>query len=226
YPTKVTHTSGRYIQFTWSGTQLVTVRDPAGNNYSYTYTANAFGTGFHRLASTTQPGTPNTKITYHYEVASDKGALTGKTYGTRRYSWFTYDANGYATSSKHSYDWNKYTFAYTPGSNGTLTVLETNPLGKKTTYVFKDGKPTSITGHASTYCASSYSETTYDATTGYPPLRSDYNGNDTVYTDNAKSEMLTRIEAYGTAQGRKSTDTWDTAKNRVASIVVGGVAAG
>src|SRR5690606_20054473 len=87
YPTKVTHTSGRYIQFTWSGTQLVTVRDPAGNNYSYTYTANAFGTGFHRLASTTQPGTPNTKITYHYEVASDKGALTGKTYGTRRYSW-------------------------------------------------------------------------------------------------------------------------------------------
>lgn len=226
YPSKVTHTSGRYIQFTWSGTQLVTVRDPAGNNYGYTYTANAFGTGFHRLASTTQPGTPSTKISYHYEVATDPGALTGKSYGTRRYSWFTYDANGYATSTKHDYDWNKYTFSYTPGSNGMLTVLETNPLGKKTTYVFKDGKPTSITGHTSTYCASNYSETTYDATTGYPTLRSDYNGNDTVYTHNAKGQMLTQVEAYGTPQARKTTYAWDSAKNRVTSVVVGGVASG
>src|SRR5690606_16579015 len=85
YPQRVTHTSGRHVDFTWSGGQLVTVRDPAGNQYQYTYTANKFGAGLHRLATAKLPGVPVTTITYHYELASDATALTGKSFNGARY---------------------------------------------------------------------------------------------------------------------------------------------
>ncbi|MGE8249191.1 MAG: RHS repeat domain-containing protein, partial [Stenotrophomonas bentonitica] len=41
YLQRVTHSSGRQINFSWSNGQLVRVTDPAGNAYQYTYTANA-----------------------------------------------------------------------------------------------------------------------------------------------------------------------------------------
>src|SRR5690606_15489805 len=98
YPARITHTSGRYVQFTWSSGKLATVRDPAGNLYNYTYDANKFGTGLHRLASSSQPGAPATTIRYHYELSNDKGALTGKSFNTVRYSKFGYRSDGYAIS--------------------------------------------------------------------------------------------------------------------------------
>jgi len=75
YPARVIHTSGREVQFTWTDGQLTSVKDPAGSQYRYTYTANVFGTGLHRLASTKQPGSPATELTYHYEIGSDASAL-------------------------------------------------------------------------------------------------------------------------------------------------------
>ncbi|MDO1527224.1 DUF6531 domain-containing protein [Fulvimonas sp. R45] len=38
YLTRVTHTSGRHVDFIWSGGLLTQVTDPAGNAYRYTYT--------------------------------------------------------------------------------------------------------------------------------------------------------------------------------------------
>lgn len=70
YPYRVTHTSGRYVEFTWTDTRLTSVRDPAGNYYGYSYAANQFGTGLHRLSATSRPGTPTTAIAYHYELRS------------------------------------------------------------------------------------------------------------------------------------------------------------
>ena len=225
YLQQVTHTSGRNVKFFWTGSQLTSVKDPAGSIYTYTYTANHFGADLHRLASTTRPGAPTTTIAYHYELAGDTGALTGKSFNGTRYSWFTYNASGYATSSKHANQQDHYTFAYTPGSNGLLTVLETNPLGKQTTYTFEDGKARTTTGHSSTYCAASYAETVYDSN-GYPQVVSDHNGNDTVYTHNAKGQVLTRIDAYGSAEARKTTYVWDVNENRLTSITLGKPASG
>lgn len=206
YPARVTHTSGRYVEFTWTNGQLTAVRDPAGNYYGYAYSANQFGAGLHRLASSSQPGTPATTTTYHYEI-SDTTALTGKSFNGVRYSKFTYNPNGYATSSEHTGQ-EKYTFAYTPAANGLLTVVATNPLGKKTTTVYKNGDPTTVTGHPSTYCPlSSYALTEYDSN-GYPAMRSDFNDNKTAYTYNAKGQLLTRIEAYGTPQARTTQYEW------------------
>ncbi|GAB3105443.1 hypothetical protein GCM10027159_34920 [Lysobacter terrae] len=219
YPIRVTHTSGRYIEFTWSNGQLTAVRDPAGNAYGYAYTANALGTGIHRLAASSQPGTPATTIAYHYETA-DPTALTGKSFNGVRYSTFTYDANGYATSSAHSGQ-EKYSFVYTAGTDGTLTVKETNPLSKVTTRVFKNGQPTSITGAASTYCPASYSLTEYD-TSGSPAMTSDFNNNKTAYTYNTKGQLTQTIEAYGTSQARTTQNVWDSTRNRLLSVTVVG----
>lgn len=205
YPHRITHTSGRFVEFTWSSGQLTAVRDPAGNYYGYAYTANKFGAGLHRLASSATPGTPAKTTTYHYEVA-DQTALTGKSYNGVRYSKFTYDANGYATSTEHT-GLEKFTFSYTPGANGILTVLETNPLGKQTTYTFSNGRLTTVSGHASTYCPSSLALVEYDSN-GYVQMESDFNNNKTAYSYNASGQLLQKIEAYGTPLARTTNYEW------------------
>lgn len=202
--TRATHTSTRYIQFTWTGNNLTQVKDPAGNLYSYGYSAD-------KLVSATMPGSPATTITYHYELGSDPWALTGKSINGARYSTFAYDSTGRAIRSEHNGK-SKYTFAYTPNADGTLSVLETNPLGRQTTLVYENGKLKSSTGHPSAYCPFSYAETEFD-TNGYPMLTSDANGNVITYAYNAKGQLLERVEGYGEPEVRKTTWTWDGTSN-------------
>lgn len=224
YPTRVTHTSTRYVEFIWTNGQLTSVRDPANNHHGYTYTANLFGTGLHRLATATRPGTPATTVSYHYEIA-DKSALTGKSFNGQRYSTFGYNSSGYAIRSEHS-SLERNLFTYSMDANGVLTSVHTNSLGKQTAYTFQDGKPLSVTGHASTYCpVATYAETTYDAN-GYPRLKSDNKGNDTLFTYNSKGQLTEKVEAYDTGVARKTTYVWDSAKNRITSVTIGGTTAG
>lgn len=229
YPYRVTHTSGRYVEFTWTDTRLTSVRDPAGNYYGYSYTANQFGTGLHRLAAMVRPGPPAISNVYYYESSSDPSALTGKSIGARRYSWFAYDSNGYIRQSKHAassgaFAADTYNFSYIHGPDGLLTATVTNPLGQQTVYGFQNGRPTTVSGLATTYCASRYSETAYDAN-GYPLLKSDYNGNSTGFTYNAKGQLTQQVEAYGTPLARATNYTWDAANNRLTGITVVGVSA-
>ena len=219
YPTSVTHTSGRYVQFTWTGTQLTSVRDTAGNYYGYAYSANTFGTGLNRLSAVSMPGLPTTNVTYHYELASDVGALTGKSVNGIRYSTFAYNSNGYATKTEHN-GLEKYTLTYST-TGAVLTVVETNPLGKNTTYTFEDGNPRTITGQPSTYCPGTmYSETVYDGN-GYPQLKSDFNGNDTNYTYNAKGQLTEMTEAVGTTVARTTQYSWNALNQLTSEKVLG-----
>lgn len=205
YPHRITHTSGRYVEFTWSSNQLVSVRDPAGSYYGYAYTANKFGAGLHRLASSSKPGSPIQTITYHYEI-SDQGALTGKSFNGVRYSKFAYDQYGYAISTEHN-GLEKYTFEYTK-SQTRLKVVETNPLGKKTTYNFRFGRLVSTEGHASTYCPASVDRLVeYDAN-GHPSMVSDGNNNKTAYAYSSAGLLNQKIEAYGTPSARTTNYEW------------------
>jgi RHS repeat-associated protein len=117
YVQSVTHTSGRSVQFKWVANQLKEVIDPQGNSYTYTYDANAFGSGQHRLASTTHAGAPGTTIAYHYENASFPGALTGKSYSGVRYSTFAYDGNGRAIRSEHAGGVDRHLYSYDLGAS-------------------------------------------------------------------------------------------------------------
>ena len=220
YPYRVTHTSGRYVEFVWSGNQLISVRDTAGSYYGFAYHANTFGAGLHRLASVAMPGTPASTTTYHYEIA-DKSALTGKSFNGVRYSKFTYDTAGRVASTEHN-GLEKYTFSYTVGANGVFTVLQTNPLGKKTTYRFESGRLTTVTGHPSANCpGTAYALIEYDAN-GHPTMKSDFNNNKTAFSYDSAGRLLTKTEAFGTPQARTTQYEW-TAGNKVWRETVVGV---
>lgn len=212
YPYRVTHTSGRYVEFVWSGNQLTSVRDTAGNYYGFAYHANTFGTGIHRLASVAMPGTPASTTTYHYEIA-DKSALTGKSFNGVRYSKFTYDTAGRVASTEHN-GLEKYTFSYTVGANGVFSVLQTNPLGKQTTYRFESGRLTTVTGHPSANCpGTAYALIEYDAN-GHPTMKSDFNNNKTAFSYDGAGRLLSKTEAFGTPQARTTQYEWN-AENKV-----------
>ncbi|ANB16288.1 RHS repeat-associated core domain-containing protein [Dokdonella koreensis] len=104
---RVTHSSGRYVEFTMTNGLPTTVRAPDGNLYTYTYIGNW------RLQTATRPGQPITTHTYHYENTSFPGALTGKSIDGVRYSTFTYDSQGRAITSEHIGPVDHYHFTYT-----------------------------------------------------------------------------------------------------------------
>lgn len=268
YLQQVTHSSGRSVRFGWSNGQLTQVTDPAGSVYQYTYTANAFGKGRPRLASTTLPGSPATVLTYHYENARYPGGLTGKSINGTRYSTFAYDSQGRTASTEHHGGVERHEFSYsvqssqpiqrppapirpggalageTPGwcehgpdgricyvpwslpgggivsrSASTerpvkMAVTVTNPLGRRTTHQFEDGRKRSVQGAASPLCAGSYMEQTYDAN-GYPDLVHDFENNLTDFDYNAKGQRLRMTEAVGTPQQRLTTYTWESERNRL-----------
>ena len=221
YLYRVTHTSGRYVQFTWTGTQLTQVRDPAGSLFNYTYDADKFGTGLHRLKTTTQPGTPATAISYFYEVTGDPAAMTGKAYSGVRYSTIAY-LSGQVSSTDHA-GRDHFTFSYGSGANGVTTTDVTNPLGQTTTYHYKNGQITSIVGQPSTYCPLTTSiATTYDSN-GYPESTTDANGNITTFDYNAKGQLQTKVEASGTTLARTTQYVWDPNVNRISNVTVVGL---
>jgi len=219
YPTRVTHTSGRYVDFIWTNGQLTSVRDPAGNYYGYAYTANKFGAGLHLLSASSRPGSPVTTIAYHYEDANYPGALTGKSFNGIRYSWFAYGITGRASSTEHGGGKDKYSFSY---ANGGSDVTITNPLGKQAMYSFVGGKITTVNGFGSAYCPSSYKESTYDPN-GYSDVVSDFNGNLTNYDYNPAGQLTKKVEAAGTALARTTDYTWDTQRNRILTETVVGL---
>jgi RHS repeat-associated protein len=221
YPVKVTHTSGRYVDFVWTNGQLTSVRDPAGNYFGYAYLTNRFGTGLHLLSATARPGAPGTTIAYHYEKADQLGALTGKSFGGVRYSWFDYTPNGKVISTEHGNGRDRYTFSYAASGEGEKFTTEVNPLGKQTVYSFRNGTPVIVQGSPSAHCVGTYREYNLD-TNGNNDLVSDFNGNITDFDYNAKGQLLKRVDAVGTPLARTTEYTWDTSANRVTSMTIVG----
>ena len=65
-----------------------------------------------------------------------------------------------------------------------------------------------------------YSETVYDGN-GYPQLKSDFNGNDTNYTYNAKGQLTEMTEAVGTTVARTTQYSWDGLNQLTSEKVLG-----
>jgi|GEM_PF-540946 len=291
YLQRVTHSSGRYVQFTWTGTQLTQVLDTAGNPYGFNYDANVFGTGRGRLASVTLPGSPATTVSYHYEDARYLGALTGKSYNGARYSTYSYDANGRVASTELAGGIEHYTFDYAGTSTAPVTppplppapggiidegggggwceyqsgsricfqprsasiggmtgfgaiglsslsvmsttiaaatqstsfsAIETNPLGKRTTYTFENDRLVSVTRSASSKSSEAYRERQFDPN-GYEDLVSDFTEGLTDYDYDAHGHLTSRTDGSGTSAARTTLYSWDEATNRLISTTIVGV---
>ncbi|MFT4249441.1 MAG: DUF6531 domain-containing protein [Pseudomonas sp.] len=94
-----------------------------------------------------------------------------------------------------------------------LSVTETSPLGRKTTYVYVDDRLTEVEGAATAHCPASYKEKTYDAN-GYEDIVSDFADNMTDFDYDAQGHLLKKVEAKGSSAERVTTLAWDVVNNR------------
>ena len=205
--TQVTDSFGRSLSFTYNANnKIATATTPSGAVYTYQYSSK-------NLISVTKPGTasgsPAVSRTYLYEDATYPHALTGiLDENGDRYTTWTYDSEGRATGDYLGDGVKQYGFDYSNGS----TVI-TDPLGTPRTYsfdvyygVYKTGQ---IAGGPCQECGSGTADVQYDSA-GYPSSTTDFNGNVTTHIyDDARGLETSRTEAYGTAQARTITTTWN-----------------
>lgn len=106
------------------------------------------------------------------------------------------------------------------GAGSIRRVVQTNPLGKQTTYEFEGGKLVATVGHASAHCVAADSLIVYDVN-GYPSATEDFNGNLTYTTYNAKGQLIEKREGVGTGSERKTTYAWNANNRVIRQTVVG-----
>ena len=218
---RVTSSSGKFIQFIWTGTKLTRVVDPNGNNYDYAYTADLYGPGLHRLASVTLPGTPTTTVTYHYENAMWSSALTGKSVAGVRFSNFSYDGQGRAFMSEHVGAVQHFGFVYNTQTAGVLQVTETNPYGKQSVYRFNSNGSWDVTGLPAGTCVAALASTTVDAN-GFTDKETAFNNRVTDFDFDANGRLARKTRGYGAAEAEITDQVWDAATGRLVGTTVVG----
>ena len=214
----VSHSNGDSLTYQINNNGEVTgFITPDNNQYNYSHDTGG------RLTSISYPNNGGVR-TYHYEDANYQGALTGITdeNGIRFATW-AYDSQGRAISSEHHGNAEKVTLDYTYVEDSVdPRVTATNPLGKQTTYHFTTihgvRKVTQVEGHQSTHCAAANKAYTYDSD-GFVASKTDWLGNLTNYTRDAKGQELTRTEAAGTSDERLFTTEWHPTLNVPTRII-------
>jgi RHS repeat-associated protein len=198
---RVTNSAGQYVQFNWSASRqhVDSVRDPAGNIWTYGYDTNGF------VSSVTSPG-PNPDVrTYHYENA-DRTLLTGISINGTRYSTYKYYADKRVQESGLAGGEELDTFTY--GANQTTV---TDAFGQSTTYNFSTVqgtlKPTSVSRAATSTCAAASAQTVYDSN-GWIDYTLDWNNNKTDYTYDAAGKLLQVTKAAGTTAALTTAYVW------------------
>ncbi|MFZ5555539.1 MAG: DUF6531 domain-containing protein, partial [Pseudomonadota bacterium] len=190
----VVEPSGRPLTFTYDASgRLVTMRIPGGGFVTYAYDAAG------HLAAAAYPDGAVRR--YHYENPAYPQALTGITdENGARMATYAYDAQGRAVLSEHAGSANRHGLSYQ--TDGSAAV--TDPLGTTRTYQFTAPririKSSAIQGAPCDRCGVA-AATAYDAN-GFVASRTDWNGNLTTYTHDARGLETSRTEAAGTAQAR------------------------
>jgi RHS repeat-associated protein len=200
--------------------QVSQMTDPAGGVYQYGYDSAG------NLTGVTYPDA-SSKM-YEYNESANTGgvsvphALTGVTdENATRYATFQYNSQyGYtfASNTQHAGGVDNYSLTYNVnayyGSPNPLTTV-VDPFGASRTYYFSDSPSLSYNRDTNQYqpAASGSGNVTqseiYDAN-GNRATLTDFSGNVTNYVyDLTRNLETSRTEAYGTAQVRTITTTWD-----------------
>jgi YD repeat-containing protein len=122
---KVTNRVGQSVTFTWLDGHVVSVTDPSGAVWQYTY--NTLGL----LETVTSPGTVPDVRRYHYDSPVSPSLLTGISINGVRYSTYAYDSAYRTKESGLAGGEERDTFVY-----GTNTTTVTSATGQATTYTF------------------------------------------------------------------------------------------
>ena len=199
---------GRALAFSYdSAGRVRQLVDPAGGRYGYEYDA----TG--NLIAVTFPDLETRR--YHYEKSGDAPtdgsgyvpdkALTGITdENGARFATFDYDGAGRTTLSEHALSAERTTFSHGAGS-----VTVTDALGAVRSYaleaVLGTNKNSATTGDPG--CPLGFAARSFDAN-GMPDSQTDWNGNLTRYTRNARGLETLRVEGAGKPEERRITTDW------------------
>lgn len=200
---RVTGPFGRTLSFSYNADGFIdTMTDPAGNAFTYDYADQ-------NLVSVTAPlsGPATTTRTYHYENVAYPHSLTGITdENGNRYATYTYDNYNRVVNSQHAGGAGEVSLDY----NVDSTTI-TDALGNQRTLHFEVlygiHRLVEVTGDPCTDCGNRFREITYDGN-GFIASRTDFNGNTTTYTHNARGLETSRTEAAGTPEERTITTEW------------------
>lgn len=203
----ITHTSGRSIAITWSGSKIVAIVAPNGKAYGYGYN----GSGY--LASVVYPDNLGTR-TYHYENSGQPGGLTGISINDVRYSRYAYRTDGKVSWSGLEGGVERSTFAYTATSTDV-----TNALGQITHYDISEvngsRKILAVSRPASATCAGGVLETFYDANGNVDYELDAYNVK-TNYSYDADQRLTQKVTGIGpsgqTDQQQITQYVWDASR--------------
>ncbi len=217
---RVTDAFGRSLNFTYDiSSRISTLTDPAGGIYRYAYDAN------NNLTAVSYPD--GSAKTYHYENTGFPHALTGiSDENGSRFTTYSYDAQGRATSSEHAGGAERVSLVY--NADGSTTV--TDALNTARTYQFQTilgvvkSKGQSQPGGSG--CGASASAFSYDAN-GNVASRTDFNGNRTDYvydlTRNLETRRTEGLTSSGTttAATRTITTAWHPTFRLPAQVTIG-----
>jgi YD repeat-containing protein len=197
--TTVTGPFGHVLSFTVNANgDVATMTTPNGGVYAYAYDA------FSNLVSVTYPDA--TVRRYVYENTQFPNFLTGIIDEKgNRFATFAYDAKGRAVSTQHAGGADLTTVAYNSDGTASVTDAHGNVHGYGLATQFGVVKPTAVTG--APVQSAGGKAFTYDAN-GFVASRTDFDGNVTTYTHDARGDETSRVEASGTALARTISTTW------------------
>ncbi|MDO9162192.1 MAG: RHS repeat-associated core domain-containing protein [Methylococcaceae bacterium] len=202
--TSVNDEFGRSLKFAYDNQgHISAIIDPADHTLSYAYDS--------RNNLTTVGHADGNSREYRYENASWPHALTGiiDENGTRFASW-SYDNQGWATSSEHADGSEKVTLSYDRANLKTTVkdLLGANRLYSYRTYLGVAHTAFETQSCTNLSCSSATRSMSYD-NEGNLVQSIDFNGNITNYNyDTVRNLEILRTEAVGKPQSRTIQTTW------------------
>jgi RHS repeat-associated protein len=210
-PSAVSDAFGHTLQFSYlydsTGVErLSSVTDPAGKVIQYAYDSHG------NLTTVTYPDTTTRK--YAYAASGGTYALTSLTDENNAVyaSWAYSSLGNQVLTSQRAGGVDAHSFTYTTNASGTITSATVHdPFAQSRTYAQQLISGVNRTTTSTAPCPGCDEDQTrvLDAD-GNITSRTDWNGSQTTYVYDTLNNLETsRTEAYGTAQARMITTTWD-----------------
>jgi RHS repeat-associated protein len=206
--TSVSDSYSRSLSFTYTGSVVTGLTTPDSLSLTYGYTTTA---GQSLLTSVQYNTSPATTLTYLYENTGLPFALTGiKDENGNRYATWSYNAIGQATLSKLGDALGAAETQVAYSSTGVNTL--TGPLGIVDTYTYTTlnnlPKVTGISRAANGTVAAATESIRYDSN-GYMNSLTDWNGNNTSWTNNSNGLPSAVTFASNTTNAQTVNLTYD-----------------